>query len=120
MCDNIQFLGSVPPEQMLELYTKSKIFCMTSLDEGLPTTLIEAIFCGNVIISYDCPTGPSEIANKYNGFLIPLRNKQMFKEKLDYLVKNPSELALLMQSAHIDANKWRKNAVLKKWKAVLN
>ena len=118
-CDNIQFLGAIASEKMLELYTKSKIFCMTSLGEGLPTTLIEAIFCGNALVSYDCPTGPSEIVNEENGFLVPLRDKQMFKEKLDFLVKNPSDLAKLMQSAHIDANKWKKEIILEKWKFVL-
>lgn len=92
---------------------------MTSLGEGLPTTLIEAIFCGNALVSYDCPTGPSEIVNEENGFLVPLRDKQMFKEKLDFLVKNPSDLAKLMQSAHIDANKWKKEIILEKWKFVL-
>lgn len=119
-CENIHFTGAVPSEKMLELYSKSKIFCMTSLGEGLPTTLIEAIFCGNALISYDCPTGPSEIVNENNGFLIPLRDKRMFNEKLNYLLKNPSELNAIMRSAHIDANKWRKDAVLEKWKVVLN
>lgn len=118
-CNNIQFLGVVSSDKMLELYSKTKIFCMTSLKEGLPTTLIEAVFCGNALISYDCPTGPSEIVNDQNGFLVPLRDKQVFKEKLDFLVKNSLELEQLMQSAHIDAKRWSKNEILKKWEQIL-
>lgn len=115
MLDNVNFLGTVPSEKMFDLFQTSKIFCMTSLSEGLPTTLIEAMFLGNVLISYDCPTGPSEIVNKKNGFLIPLMDKQMFREKLTYLVNNPEILHETMEISFEEAKKWGKDGIVEKW-----
>tara|TARA_A100001015_G_scaffold135598_1_gene150461 strand:+ start:2052 stop:3146 length:1095 start_codon:yes stop_codon:yes gene_type:complete len=45
-------------------YLKSDVFIMSSLYEGLPNTLIEALTLGVPIISSDCKTGPREILNK--------------------------------------------------------
>jgi glycosyltransferase involved in cell wall biosynthesis len=52
---------------------RSDIFILSSLYEGLPNVLLEAIFLKKFIISTDCPTGPYEILkkNKY-GKLFPI------------------------------------------------
>ncbi|MFS4432357.1 glycosyltransferase [Chryseobacterium sp. S90] len=120
LLEKVQFVGQISAEEVAELLKKSKILCMTSRREGLPTILIEAMFCGNALVSYDCPTGPSEIINENNGFLIPLRNKRLFKEKLNYLIHNPLSLSKLMQSSYKESYQWRKDEIVKKWKYILS
>ena len=116
---NVCFLGSKNIDEISELLGKSKIFVSTSLKEGLPTVLVEAMFCSNALVAYDCNYGPSDIINENNGFLIPLGDKQMFREKLEYLVMNEDVYNSMNKSSYEESQKWKKGKILEKWTEIL-
>lgn len=62
---------------------RAKAFILSSRWEGLPTVLIEALFCGVPVIATDCPSGPHEIlaAGKY-GRLIPMQDERALSEAM--------------------------------------
>lgn len=115
----ITFFGSKNSNEVLEMYNRSKIFAFTSLIEAFGNVLVEAMMCGNALIAYDCDTGPADIINEKNGFLIPLNNKEMFKEKLEYLTNQPETLDKLMRSSYEESFSWKKDTSLKQWKEIL-
>lgn len=54
----------------------SSVFVLSSLWEGLPTVLIEALACGVAIVSTNCPSGPDEILeNGKWGTLVPVNDE---------------------------------------------
>ncbi|UII77601.1 glycosyltransferase [Flagellimonas sp. HMM57] len=75
-----------------EFMSRSSIFAMTSIFEGYPNALIEAMAFPLASISYDCDTGPREIIkNDENGFLVELNNEEQFAEKLEGLMRLPQK-----------------------------
>ena len=64
-------------------YKQAKIFAFTSVSEGFPNALLEALSFGLPSISFDCIAGPSDlIIDGYNGFLITELDQKTYKEKL--------------------------------------
>ena len=71
-------------------FRRSSIFVLSSLWEGLPTVLIEALACGTRIISTDCPSGPKEILeNGQWGALVPVNDIFSLAEKMSNLLDQP-------------------------------
>lgn len=64
-------------------YKQAKIFAFTSVSEGFPNALLEALSFGLPSIAFDCIAGPSDlIIDGYNGFLITELDQKTYKEKL--------------------------------------
>lgn len=63
---------------------KSTLFVLTSIYEGFPNVLIEALACGCPIIASACKAGVEEIIdnNKYGILAPPLENKFYFNQPL--------------------------------------
>lgn len=64
-------------------YLKHDAFLMSSLFEGMPNALLEAMACGLVCISTDCKTGPKDlISDGRNGFLVQSENEEQFYDSI--------------------------------------
>jgi glycosyltransferase involved in cell wall biosynthesis len=63
---------------------RAAVFALSSKWEGLPTVLIEALYCGAKVVSTDCPSGPQEILkNGQYGQLVPVGNISALAQSIE-------------------------------------
>ncbi|CAN5408275.1 hypothetical protein BH11BAC1_BH11BAC1_21480 [soil metagenome] len=69
---------------------KSTVYVLTSLFEGLPNALIEAMACGLQLISVDCPGGSREVLrNGELGKLVPMNNADALAVAMAEAMEHP-------------------------------
>ena len=80
----------------LSFYSKADVFVLSSLVEGLPNVLVEAMMCGCTPVATNCPTGPMEVLHggKY-GYLVPLNDQKAMSEAILEALDNPIPKILL-------------------------
>lgn len=69
LSDHVFFKGRLNQKQLVNEYNKSEIFIMTSLWEGFPKVLLEAIACGCKIITTRVDAIPIILGLDYNYFI---------------------------------------------------
>jgi len=90
--DKIIYYGHVDYLKLNNLYNKSHVFVLPSIEEGFATVILQAIAAGcPVIVSQN--TGASEfVVNNKCGFSIPIRDDVAIVDKLELLAENKSLL----------------------------
>jgi glycosyltransferase involved in cell wall biosynthesis len=84
--ENIILLGVVQREQLVRLLNESKLFVMSSLYEGFPKALLEALACGTpAVITTGC--NAAEII-KETGLMVPKGDSRALAEALCRLIED--------------------------------
>ncbi len=110
--DRVEFMGE--RKDVPELLSSARIFAFSSLSEGFPNALSEALSHGCACISYDCITGPSElIQHEVNGLLIQTGNQELFTAELNRLMVDTSLQNRLSMAAQQDMKRFSAKRVLK-------
>lgn len=90
--DIVFFLGEKPQEEIKNWYSISDIFILPSLSEGRPMVINEAMASGCAIIASNLSGIPEQVKDGYNGFLVYPKDVNGIKDRIQFLLENPSEL----------------------------
>jgi len=120
LTDRVIFTGYLTKKEMIPYLKKSSVFLMTSITEGLPMVLLEAMSYGIPCIAYRTESGVSDIIdNGINGYIIDNRNEAIYVDTLNRMLKDKKELKRLGVGAKEKAYKFSREEVKKIWVDIL-
>ena len=112
--NQIKFMGIT--YDPLPILLGSSITLNTSLFEGYPLSVIEGFTCGLPVVSFNFGKNAKEqIIDKYNGFLIPMDDINMFKEKLELLMTDKKLLKELSDNSKQFSKRFESDIIIKEW-----
>jgi glycosyltransferase involved in cell wall biosynthesis len=90
----------------LPYFRQADLFCLSSLYEGMPNALVEAMLCRVPVLATDCPSGPREIlAGGQFGRLVPPASAAALADAIDDTIRHSDAWRSLTHAAqnHIAA-----------------
>lgn len=96
----------VEHSQLKYYYSNSSVFVLPSLDEGMALVQLEAMACGLPVICTFNSGGDAVIKDDEDGFIIPIRDSQAIKEKIEYFYQNHQQLNRMSDNALKKAKKF--------------
>lgn len=110
---NIEFVGRQDPRPY---YEKASIFCLTSLFEGFPMCLTEAMQLGCVPIAFDSFAAVHDVIKPgETGELVKAFDKKAYIDKLKYLMSNESYRNILSKNAFEYVKRYDISNILPMW-----
>ena len=82
----VHLLG--PRTDVLELMFGADLFVLSSIDEGLPNVVLEAMSVGTPVVAADAGGTSEIITDGRDGFVVPIKNAQALAERIAHLVND--------------------------------
>ena len=79
---NMILMGQVTFEEVVSLLKVSDIFCLPSVSEGMPTSVMEAIACHNFVITTERGGAKEIIADDSYGIILENNKKDLVEKAL--------------------------------------
>jgi len=96
---SINFLGNLNNNELLKLYQDYKFFISTSLFEGNPKSLLEAMGSGCVVFASNINNHSEIITDNVNGFLFEIKDNHLLR-KFELISKDDEILSKISTDAY--------------------
>ncbi|HHX58361.1 MAG TPA: glycosyltransferase family 4 protein [Candidatus Moranbacteria bacterium] len=110
--EEVEFVGLIDHDQVADFYTQADIFALTSLNEGMSNTILEAIAMGLPIITTNTGGTAELVEDEKNGFIVAKENPEQVANCIKKLEDNQKLLKAMGAESRIKAEKmsWEKVA----------
>ena len=100
---NVVVTGHVPQPELAGWLSRSTIFVLPSIQEGLALVQLQAMACGCPVIGTTNSGSLDIVTEGENGFVVPIRAPDAIAEKLVWLYEHPDAARAMRKAAIIQA-----------------
>jgi glycosyltransferase involved in cell wall biosynthesis len=106
---NIHFLGFQSKEKTISLIRGSDILIQPSLNEGISSTILEAMVCKTLVIATNVGGNQELITDNETGFLVDINSSSQILEKIKDILSDKPTFENLTNNAfdHIQQYDWK-------------
>ena len=117
--NNVHLMPATP--EIVEEFSKSSIFVLSSRFEGFGLVLAEAMSCGLPCISFDCPYGPRDIiTDKEDGILVENGNIEALAKAIERLMTDESLRRSMGEKAIINVARFDRKTIMNQWEQLFH
>lgn len=108
-------------ENTFEFLKNAEFLILSSKYEGFPMVILEALYMGTPVISFDCETGPAEmIRDEFNGLLVENQNFEALKTAMNKLIMDKELYNYCKHNAKESTTPFSEDNIQRKWLDLLN
>ena len=109
IADKVEFTGMIPQGDVVKILRESELYVMSSVSEGFPKALIEAMSCALPIVVTDI--GACAPVAKNAGLVVPPAQPEALAEAILTMIRNPQQRQAYAEQALRDAQRygWEKH-----------
>jgi len=103
-----------------EKMKRASFFVLSSRYEGFGNVLAEALACGSPVVSFDCPSGPSEIVRPgIDGELIPTEDAGALAEAMHIMIEDSERRHNYARRAPEVRERLGKEVIMQEWSELI-
>ena len=91
---------------LVELYNAAHLFVIPSVQDNLPNTILESMFCGTPVVGFRTGGIPEMIDHKVNGYLADLKSSSDLAEGIRWILKTESYDRLSQQTRDVAVKRY--------------
>jgi len=115
---NVDFVGSVDPLKMPEVYDSADIFVNSSVVDCMPLSILEAFACGLPVVTTWAGGIPYIVRHSENGWMVEPRNHHALAQGILSLLRDPDLAGRLAEAGLSASNQYTWEAARPHWLAV--
>jgi glycosyltransferase involved in cell wall biosynthesis len=119
MNHHVHLMPATP--EIVEEFSKSSIFVLSSRFEGFGLVLAEAMSCGLPCISFDCPYGPRDIiTDQEDGILVENGNIEALAKAIERLMTNEDLRRSMGEKAINNVARFDRKTIMSQWEQLFH
>jgi glycosyltransferase involved in cell wall biosynthesis len=104
---SIVFHGSVPQEKLFSVFSSAYVLVHPTLLDGFGMVITEAFANGLPVVTTTNAGASDLVEEGENGFIVPPKDSDALAERIDWVLRNPAEVATMREAARDTARSWQ-------------